>query len=566
MSNGTTFLHDVTVIGAGWSGLLACKYMLEEGLSVVALEKREDLGGIWLYSDDPNTSTVMKSTHCTSSSTVTEISDFPMTEEMGIFPAHWDILRYLKRYAEQFQLGPHIRTKVEVVSVAKADGLWRVECANGDAYTSAFLVVATGLVQNPNLELLDTALKGFAGKVYHAREIKEPLEEHRGQRLLVVGGGETGSDICLEWYSHVGSVHWSIPRGQHFFRKYGKVVPWGKPQALDKASSRAMQTVVPFNRGKPGLSWICKWTTNGSLLAYQGHGIPEWKNDSPYFHFVINKHGHVLDLVDYKKFVPKGAIASCRGKEVTFADGSKHEFDLVIMSTGYKTHYPFLPPRYCVDVQQRYKYCLDVEDPTVAFIGLTRPVVGSIVGISELQACWVSRVFSGRVSLKPLEERRRETEEDAARWNCYFKASSRRLKGLVEGYTYVDDIAKKAGVYPDYWSLFRASPYHWYVAFFSPYNAAIYCLNDPTRREAAIRTLERHRRGTLTPFHLLLLLFLRTVWFDWWINLISGAKYRVQTSRWWPRVRDLRAVRAANYVWCLPKRILFDNKSLTPLK
>lgn len=51
---------------------------------------------------------------------------------------------------------------------------------------------------------------------------------------------------------------------------------------------------------------MCYWTTAGSLLAYQGHGIPEWKNDAQFFHFFINKNGHVLDLVDYEHVVPKG--------------------------------------------------------------------------------------------------------------------------------------------------------------------------------------------------------------------------------------------------------------------
>ena len=58
-----------------------------------------------------------------------------------------------------------------------------------------------------------------------------------------------------------------------------------------------------------GLSWVCHWTTAGSLLAYQGHGIPEWKNDADFFHFFINKNGHILDLVDYKHVVPKGRKA-----------------------------------------------------------------------------------------------------------------------------------------------------------------------------------------------------------------------------------------------------------------
>ena len=52
--------RDVIVIGGGWSGLMTCKYMLEEGFSVVVLEKRNEIGGVWCYSDDPDILTVMK--------------------------------------------------------------------------------------------------------------------------------------------------------------------------------------------------------------------------------------------------------------------------------------------------------------------------------------------------------------------------------------------------------------------------------------------------------------------------------------------------------------------------
>ena len=50
--------RDVIVLGAGWSGLVACKYALEEGLSIVAIEKREGIGGVWRYSDDPSIPTI----------------------------------------------------------------------------------------------------------------------------------------------------------------------------------------------------------------------------------------------------------------------------------------------------------------------------------------------------------------------------------------------------------------------------------------------------------------------------------------------------------------------------
>ena len=535
--------------------------MMEEGLSVVALEKREDIGGVWLYSDDPNIITVMKTTRCNSSSTVTEMSDFPMPEEIGVFPHHTDIHQYLHTYANHFNLMPHIQLNTTVKKVEKRGDTWWVKCENGDEYTSSQLILATGIHHVPNRELEDTILKGFTGKIYHSSKIKGATEEYRGKRVLVVGGGETGSDICIELYDVCKYIYWSIPRGQHFFRKVAKVTPWGKPQAIDKASSRMMKMIAPYTQSKPGLSWICKWTSNGSLLAYQGHGIPEWRNKAKFFHFFINKNGRVLDLVDYKHLVPKAGIIECKGQEVHFSDGTKQEFDMIIMSTGYKKAFPFLPKHYSdVNIQEHYKQIFDIKDPSLAFIGYGRPIVGSIVVGSELQARFVARIYSKRVPLKSFEERQAEVAKDNAFWKNYFKDSSRRLEGLVEAFTYTDDLAKLAGIYPDYWALFKRNPRHWYVAYFAPYNSASYRLNEPESEEQAIATMESHRKTTLTPVHLLLILFLRIIWFDWVLDQLGHLKYYVQVSRWWPVVREWRVTRAANWVWTLPKRMLFDNE------
>lgn len=553
--------RDVVVIGAGWSGLASCKYMLEEGLSVVALDKKGSIGGVWVYTNDPAVPSVMKSTQCTSSSTVTEMSDYPMPEEIGMFPHHTDVLKYLQAYAREFNLMPHIRLNCDVEEVEKRGGVWRVRCSTGDVYTSAYLVIATGVNQVPNRELADTTLKGFMGKIFHACEVKEPLDNYKDSRLLLLGGGETGSDICMDWYHHSKVIYWSIPRGQHFFRKYAKIVPWGNAQALDKASSRMMKLLAPYNRSKPGLSWVCKWTSNGSLLAYQGHGIAEWRNDSDFFKFFINKNGKVLDLVDYEKLVPKGGIVECKDREVTFVDGTKQEFDLVIMSTGYNQRYPYLPEQYQVGVRDRHKMVFDMQDPSLAFVGLVRPIVGSIVGISEVQSRWVAKVFSGKIPLKTREERERDVRKDAAHWNNYFRHSSQRIQGLVEGFTYIDDVARHAKIYPDYWSIFKKSPRKWFTAVFSPFNLATYRLNEPDLLEQSIKTMRSHQKVTLGPLQYLLIMFLRLVWFDWWLDRFGGVKYRIQSSSWWPTVRSWRVTRGLNYLWTLPKRVFFDQVS-----
>ena len=112
-----------------------------------------------------------------------------------------------------------------------------------------------------------------------------------------------------------------------------------------------------------GLAWICKWTSMGSLLAYQGHGIAEWKNDAKFFHCFINKNGHVLDRIDYKHCIPKGAIETTQGKKVVFCDSTEEEVDVIIQCTGYKTEFPMLSAAVrATPITDNYKYIFNMKD------------------------------------------------------------------------------------------------------------------------------------------------------------------------------------------------------------
>ena len=203
----------------------------------------------------------------------------------------------------------------------------------------------------------------------------------------------------------------------------------------------------------------------------------------------------------------------------------------------------------------------DVEDPSLAFIGFVRPVVGSLVAIAELQARWAAKLYAGKLQMKSLEERRKDVIEDTAYWSSYFKDSSQRLQGLVEGYAYSDDLAHHAQIYPDYWALFRKNPRHWRVAMFAPYNNATYRLNEPDKLEQAVKTMRGHWRENLWPLLYLLLLFMRLIWFDWWLDKLAIVKYRIQTSYWWPTVRSWRVTRYLNFLWTIPKKVIFDDWS-----
>ena len=53
---------DFVVSGAGVSGVVVSKYLKENGITFLTLEKRDGIGGLWNYTDDENITTVTKKT------------------------------------------------------------------------------------------------------------------------------------------------------------------------------------------------------------------------------------------------------------------------------------------------------------------------------------------------------------------------------------------------------------------------------------------------------------------------------------------------------------------------
>jgi cation diffusion facilitator CzcD-associated flavoprotein CzcO len=67
-------IYDIVILGAGWSGLLAAKYCLAEGLTILVLEEHDKVGGVWAFTPQTGRGGVLRNTQTTSSRCITETS------------------------------------------------------------------------------------------------------------------------------------------------------------------------------------------------------------------------------------------------------------------------------------------------------------------------------------------------------------------------------------------------------------------------------------------------------------------------------------------------------------
>ncbi len=493
-------IRRVAVIGAGWNGIYATKWLAECGLEVTCFDRRSDIGGVWNYRRDA-VGGVFEQTRATSSKHFLHACDFPFDPSVPDFPDHVHVLDYLRGYVSRFGLLRRFRLDTEVLSAQRCADGWHLRTRpRGESPREAVfdaLVVCSGPQGKPRLEVDSHPIYAqYQGKVVHAEAYKEASDIAKGERVLIVGAGESAADIVAECVAAGAEVHWSTHRGQWFAdRNIG-------PHAADHFTAIGIRAL--FGRFVNVEYLIRRFIiANFINIAWGcgGHGIRRWAPAAPYLHQFLNKSRDGILDVYRGKVTPHGQPTMIAGKAVSFDDADKPLiFDRVVLATGYRPSWPFLddPPKVL------YQKVFDPADLTMAFVGFARPVLGSIPSLGEMQARWVAHVYSGKVALPARDRRDVALFHDRADQQKRFSDSS-LLGVLVDQEVYATQLASYVGAEVRWLKLLVRQPRAFWATLFSPWIAFKYRLNDPdpAQRAAAAENIQRELPDRSHPVYLL---------------------------------------------------------------
>ena len=324
------------VVGAGASGLTAAKNLKMAGIAFEIIEQEDEVGGNWYYGK-PNSS-VYQSTHLISSKEMTAFTDFPMPANYPDYPSHSQVCDYLRSYAKHFGLYEHIEFNTSVKHIERTeDGLWDItvghradSAADDETFRYGGLVIANGHLWDPKLPQFPGE---FHGTWLHSTDYKTP-EILLDQRVLVVGGGNSGCDIAVEAAQNAAATFHSTRRGYWYAPKY----TFGRP--TDTVNE------LPIKLGLP--LWLRRILIGTTLKLIVGdlrrYGLRKPDHKLLEAHPVINQQ--LIYYMGHGRIVPKPDVAELCGDQVRFADGTRESIDLIIYATGFKISFPFIDSQY----------------------------------------------------------------------------------------------------------------------------------------------------------------------------------------------------------------------------
>ena len=318
----------VVVIGAGPAGLATSRELAKRRVEHVVLERGSAIGHSWINAYDSLTLHTGKH--------MSGLPGMGLPRSAPLFVPRAEFVRYLSDYATRFALP--VRAGWDVRSVERltnGDVRWRVHAKTpgGDATLECRdLVVATGIMANPRIARIagaETFERG-GGRIMHSVDYRRPNADLIGQRILVVGVGNSGGEIASELARSrngngeptrvtiaVRSGANVVPREilgipvQYLARYIRKL-----PRVLREAVVRAVGRIVEKRRGPP----VRPRPAYGPLDAIPLIGF------------------NLVDAIRDGLVAVRGGVDRLTDKGAMFADGkqpSELPFDVVILATGF---------------------------------------------------------------------------------------------------------------------------------------------------------------------------------------------------------------------------------------
>ena len=394
-------------------------------------ERATEIGGLWRPGNGaawPGMATNLSRYSCC-------FSDFPWPADAPDFPRQPDMIDYLRRYADTFDLHPAVRLGYPIAGGTQLVGF--------DA-----VIVASGIFTTP----LVPALPGsFRGPAVHSSNYREP-DQFGGCRVAVVGMAFSGTEIATELASAnipvtavVSCPPWIVPR--YRVHAGGARLPW-ELVAYTRSNRHARSLLTPAAANQLLNRRYHELGANPGRLDARLWLDPD-ASDPP----------HVVISDQLPELVRSGQLTVEPGRAVRLGDsylrldtGTDVACDAIVWCTGYRPGLAALSGRELAALD------FDADDllqpwllhrctfhpalPRTAFVGLYR---GPYFGVIELQARWSCAVLSGQLAPPSPAQLRAGLEDELA-------IRRRRPRPQFPHGDYVglaDIIAAELGVLPD---------------------------------------------------------------------------------------------------------------------
>ncbi len=403
----------VCIVGAGSSGIASCQVLHERGIPFDCFEKGSGVGGNWRYGNDNGMSSAYRSLFINTSRRLMEYASYPMPDEYPDYPHHSQISAYFDDYVDHFGFRDRIRFNVEVKSVEPVDGEWEVTLDDGAVNRYGSVLVASGHHWDP--KWAEPPFPGeFTGEELHSHYYREPDERFADRNVLVLGIGNSATDIAVETSRVSKMTYLAMRRGAWVIPKYMK----GQP--TDELGT-------DFTSRLP---WAVQRMMYKRLVGQIQGGMEDYGLPTP-DHKIGEAHptisSDLLPRIGHGRITPKANIDRLEGHSVRFADGSVEEIDTIVYCTGYKITFPFLSPEVMDTAANRvqlYRRVVHPDRPGLYFIGLIQPL-GAIMPIAERQSEWIADVVESEVGLPEPADMKKVIERDDARVRRRYVASTR---------------------------------------------------------------------------------------------------------------------------------------------
>ncbi|MBM7442374.1 FAD-dependent oxidoreductase [Streptomyces sp. HB132] len=210
MNNFGTRELDVVVIGAGQAGLSAAYHLRRAGLEpdqdFVVLDHAPRPGGAWQFRWPSLTYGKVHGMHA--------LPGMELTDADGSSPSSEVIGAYFDAYERRFDLRVHRPVDVGAVREGEENRLL-VETSEG-TYATRALINATGTWDRPFWPRYP-GQETFRGRQLHTADYPGPAE-FAGLRVLVVGGGASGTQHLMELAEVAAETYW-VTRRPPVFRE-----------------------------------------------------------------------------------------------------------------------------------------------------------------------------------------------------------------------------------------------------------------------------------------------------------------------------------------------------------